>query len=333
MNKALPKFIRLPGDPQISPPYSFSNVSIQSFRLKADTTTLQKLVDRQLNIGTEAARGFTYDTNRDYVDLEVLTYGRMESDAKKPEGKIGSMTQHELYFRILVDKRVIDPEGASKSKETAIFIPYIFVDNNWSVIAGREVIGYPKVYAKFEEPFAGGNGKPADPGYPWYTWTIATDVFHKFGAPKLELLEFVKIEAKEGNRSEVSGTWPWVGDPSPQDSLVLGQSSTHKPTIQLKQILDAENHDNDGGPNDEFACYQALVHADLDVTVERTGDNPDPLPPAKITITHHDSLPIARVLGLLEGGLTPISEYRVKCSSMSLKNTRNLFVLPPPPGL
>ena len=328
MAKDLPKFIRLDGDPQISPPYRFSNVSIQSFRLNAEKSILRKFVVRQLNIGTEADRGFTYSTDRDYVDLEVLTYGRMESDADKPKRKIGSMTQHELYFRILVDKREIDPEGASKSTETAIFIPYIFVDNNWSVIAGREVIGYPKMYAKFKKPFGGDNSKPPDPGFPWYTWTVATDVFHEYGDKDLKFLEFVKIEAKGGNKGQLSGTWPWVGDPSPQDSLVLGQSSTRKPTIQLKQILDAENHDNDGEPNDEFACYQALVHADLEVTVEHARDNPDPLTPAKITLTHHDSLPIGKVLGL-KSEPTVISAYRVTCSSMLLKNTWNLFVLPP----
>ena len=161
----LPPFIEQDGDPQVPPPYKFPGVSIRSFRLEADLDALTTLCDKLLNgVGTLAQRGFEYRPILPFVDLEVLTYPRMESEVPKHRDK-GFTSQHELYFRLLVAK-IEQIIGIPVPTEIAVFIPYIFVDNNWSVVAGREVIGYPKVRASFELP----NANP-------YPMTILTDVF------------------------------------------------------------------------------------------------------------------------------------------------------------
>ena len=308
----LPPFIERDSDPQIPPPYSFPNVSIRSFRLAADLGKLQALCDKLLNIGTLAERGFEYRPILPFVDLEVLTYPRMESEVSRYRQK-GYTSQHELYFRLLV-ARIEQVFGIPVPTEVAVFIPYIFVDNNWSVVAGREVIGYPKVRASFEI-------SSSNP----YPMTISTDVFEKYDPDtKQTFQKLVEIDVDEMNPAPsalgADVAWPWgVLDDAELDLQMFWVLQEFMrfagfPTIQLKQIRDAETNDR--------ACYQALVHAEFEVT---NLSAPVPLPAAEVTIHPYDSLPIADELGLGGGALKPLSQYSVGCD-MRFKDTYNLFV-------
>ena len=321
----LPPFIERDGDPQIPPPYWFPGVTIRSFRLTATLVALQALCDRLLNIGTLAQRGFEYLAFLPFVDLEVLTYPRMESEVPHHRLK-GFTAQREAYFRLFVAKFEAIGLGWFPT-EIAVFIPFIFVDNNWSVIAGREVVGYPKVQAKIEIPPPKGFplfpmlfGKPRP-----YPMTMSTDVFATYGPNTRQISEkVVEIEEASPNPS-ILGTysnWPWgVLDLAGLDpQLVRVVQEFMRPdsfsTIQLKQIRDAENTGE--------ACYQALVHGEFQVSGIST---PDPLPPAKIAIHSYASLPIVAELGLGSSTLQPLSQYAVKCDMRS-RNTYNIFVLP-----
>ena len=53
------EYISRPNDPEIPPPYDFPGVTIMSFRLQAKGAELQKLCDKQQNIGTLEQRGFS----------------------------------------------------------------------------------------------------------------------------------------------------------------------------------------------------------------------------------------------------------------------------------
>ena len=48
------------GEAQAPPPYTFPNVSINSFRLKGDLDQLTELCDDLLNVGDVGARGFEF---------------------------------------------------------------------------------------------------------------------------------------------------------------------------------------------------------------------------------------------------------------------------------
>lgn len=309
----LPPFIERDGDPQIPPPYWFPDVSIRSFRLFADLGKLQALCDTLLNdVGTLAQRGFEYRPILPFVDLEVLTYPRMESGVARYRQK-GYTAQREMYFRLLVAK-IKQVFGVPVPTEIAVFIPYIFVDNNWSVITGREVVGYPKAHASFEMS----SSKP-------YPMTIRTDVFEKYDPnTKQTFRKLVEVNGTSPDPS-VLGTytaWPWgvldLADLDLQMLWVLQEfmALNSFPAVQLKQIRDAETND--------LACYQALVHAEFEVT---NLSAPDPLPTAEITIHPYDSLPIADELGLGSGALEPLSQYSVECD-LKFSNTYNLFVRP-----
>jgi len=306
----LPQFIEFDGDPQIPPPYVFQNVLIRSFRLSADLQVLTALCDRLLNIGTFQERGFEYRPILPFVDLEVLTYPFMKSRVSRFYN-MGHISQNELYFRLILGKFEY-VSGYAFPTGVAVFMPYIFVDNAWSVISGREVIGYPKALADFNLP---------NPGP--YPISMTTDVFENYD-PNRPQTHRTLVEIRQTNTPPFGlqgfTNWPWgVFDwntLSPDLVYLLTQAlqMVSFPTIQLKQIRDAESA--------QRACYQALIQAEFQVT---RIDPPSALPAAEIIISDHESLPIINELGLGTGPLSPFWQYTVTCD-LEFQNAFNLFV-------
>jgi hypothetical protein len=306
-------FIEQHGDPQIPPPYSFPKVTIYSFRLTANMGALTELCNARLNIGKGEKRGFEYRPILPFVDLEVLHYPRMLS--ANPRFNWGWSTQSECYFRLLVGRYDHAADGPLPA-EAAVFIPYIFVDNAWSVISGREVVGFPKVMASITTP----NSEMIEAGR-LYPIRVMTDVFEQYSAKSNQCgCPIVEIEHSQvGLATEEvpkGAIWPWgVFNPRTIDPALLPflQDRTRFSTIQLKQMRDAEQS--------ELACYQALVHAEFSVDRLELGK----LPAAEITIPRYDSLRIEQDLGLMGETLQPLWQYRVTCD-LKYGNVRNLFV-------
>ena len=101
-----------------------------------------------LNIGTFADRGFQYWAFSEFVDMEIVTYPKMLFD-QAPFSQWGFASQQELYFRFYAWKLnsiggLLIPDPLPE-----LFFPFIYVDNSWSMISGRNVIGFPKVMAQF----------------------------------------------------------------------------------------------------------------------------------------------------------------------------------------
>jgi len=309
-------FIERDGDPQFPPPYEFPGVSILSFRLDAKQDRLMACCNAFLNIGSLRERGFEYRPLLPAVDLEILHYPKMLAVDPGYAGK-GFTTQREVYFRFMVVKYE-SFSGLLFPVEMALFFPFILVDNPWSVIAGREVIGFPKNLAYFDLP-------GPDP----YHITIATDVFSTYSIatqltrqPFLEIRSDLTATAKPA--AMPSGNWPWGdinlsainpmlhGLVQQRQSVAVGPFST----VQLKQFRDAEDH--------RLACYQALVESEF------TAKNISPSALHAVSITLHSfaSLPIADILGLSLGAggvLQPKFQYKIQCD-LSFEDRRNVFV-------
>jgi Acetoacetate decarboxylase (ADC) len=306
-------FIEQPGDPELPPPYRFPGVSITSFRLDANLGALQALCDSFLNIGTLAARGFEYRAVIPYVDMEILYYPRMECLAPPYAGN-GYTSQREIYFRFFVLKYQLVGGLLLPTAELACFFPFIFVDNPWSVIAGREVIGFPKELASFGLP-------PSGP----YPINVATQVFAQYGGnTPLTWETFVTINAAasgSGAQQIPAGPWPWgeLTGIDPVLGTMLEQSGVLQEsifsTIHFKQFRDAEFGMK--------ASYQALVQGSFNVTAL---NNMAPMPAAEIVIANHESLPIIQLLGLPESNLAPLWQYILQCD-MEFSNTRDLYVV------
>jgi len=299
------------GDPQMPPPYSFPGVSIRNFPLSADPEKLQQLCDNRLNtiLGTPGERKCEYRIDKDdsFVDLNVLTYPRMYSNELE---NIGYISQHELYFGLSVYKHML--QGSEVPPERTIFVPYIFVDNVWSLISGREVMGYPKLRASFQP-------LPSEA----YPIIVSTDVLTEY-SPKTSqtfrpLVEIYESRASSAFTDQQGDTpWPWgaldnLALPSPQ--VKGARVGIAFPIIQLKQIRDSEETDR--------ACYQALVSSKI---IASTFQQRTDLDPAEIKIHRYDNLRIAEVLGLGDGVLKPIKRPCLRKCDLEFEKPQNLIV-------
>ncbi len=309
-------FVELDHEPQIPPPYVFSNISIQSFRLPANLGQLRALCDKRLNVGTLEQRGFEYRPMLPFVDLEVISDPRMESMTPAFSDR-GHSSRHAMYFRLLVGKFELH-SFLWIPTEVAFFLPYIAVDNAWSDVNSREVSGSPKLVASFEL-----GGDASSP----YPIAVMTDDYSTYESDTpLEHKLFVTIEeaSAPGPLASLAGYkgWPWgVPDLEGLDPAVepllqraFGTVGGFQ-TIQSRQSRDAERQ--------ERACCQAPTRSEFRVT--RT-EPPNLLPAADITISASPSIPVAQELGLPPGRpVRPLLQYSVECD-LEFGEPSDLFV-------
>src|SRR5262245_41619871 len=148
-----PKFTTLPGEAdgqQQTPPFSFSGVTARVFPLKVDMPALTRFIDQYLNFAPKTIADFR--PVLPYVYLAVLHYGQMAPE--KPG--LGWVAQNEVTLSIpLAHYRREEVNGRP---HRAVFdgwvwvSPYIFVDDDFSLIGGREFYGWPKIPSQIASP-------------------------------------------------------------------------------------------------------------------------------------------------------------------------------------
>jgi len=124
------------GSAPTAPPYDFEGVTLRYFPLKANFHTLANFCDDYLNMAPDFAR---FRPAMPYVLLIVVNYGRMSQQL----GNLGWTSQNELLFTVPVDWYRVE-DGKSVYHSMATVAPFIFVDNDSSQSAGREILGWPK---------------------------------------------------------------------------------------------------------------------------------------------------------------------------------------------
>ncbi len=308
-------FIQRPDDPEIPPPYTFPNVTINSFELAADMSKLRQLCDQLLNIGDLDQRGFLYRPLLPYVALEVLEYPKLISLAP-PFSDWGYVTQNEAYIRFPVVKYEVFG-WFLVPVEISSFFPFLCVNSSWSAFSGREVIGFPKVIGSIDQ------GTTATGGY---SASVSVPVFPVYSRDTEQVSrQIVNIETGPlRGPGNAPSKWPWLitayGELTGEiESLIIEVAELIDPdllsTIQLKQIRDAENS--------EMACFQALVHSDF--KVDKVTE-PHFFESAAVTLNSWASLDLSACLGIAASApITPVLAYRTSCD-MSFGNTTNLFI-------
>jgi hypothetical protein len=304
-------FIDEDGEPELPPPYYFPGVSITSFRLEGTLEAIQALCDKFLNIGSLETRGFAYVAASHFVDLEILTYPRMEC-VLPPFNTRGFCSQKEIYFRVFVVKLEVVGNLLIPS-EVGWFFPFVFVDNPWSLVSGREVIAFPKGLAAFRLP-------NAPTPYPIEVCAYVLDRYD----PNTRLTERPVVNIRAARRAHSKppvGPWPW-GDMDfsklswPLQVFLNDLAIFAEPTLRavgLKQFRDAQIP--------TAACYQAIVESEFTATnIAFT-----PLAPADVVLSQYDSFPIIKSFGFNGPNLVPLWEYDLRCD-MSFGNCRNVFV-------
>jgi hypothetical protein len=286
-----------------------------SFRLPAEQSKLQALCDRFLNIGSLKDRGFQYRAPFDFVDMEVVTYPKMMFGAQ-PFSEWGYTSQQELYFRVFVWKFLSVSGVLFPKPKPELFFPFIFVDNPWSMVSGRNVIGFPKNMAQF-------NPTPvlnADP----FRIAVSTPLMEIYSpTTPLSWQPIVQIDPSDEPVRPHGGLWPWIGlasriaDPLLNNLLqnFLKLVPNEFSSVQLKQFRDAANPVN--------ACYQAIVSTPFTLSNIRM---PKPLPSVVVTLKKYASLDIPGSLGIpADIPLQPLLQYAVSLD-MRMSSAINLYV-------
>ena len=295
-----PLYREFPGDIVLRPDYRLQDCKIYGFIFESnngDKSVLQQLCDERLNFPT--------DWDRRYVPLSpnvMVTFARtpFAVSTEADDSRKGYIQEDEIVFWILtIEYRRIN--GEWQPQRPVWFVPYIFVNNVFALLAGRELYGYPKTIGTFNIP-----------EHPAYAdlFTINTMAFKTF-SPNTQLIDhrLVEISRTEPPKSG-SGTWSSLGQAVDNlkamfyDKMLLKEWTLLKnigkvatrlemPLVFLKQF----RHLADPGR----ACYQAIVEGPIFIDRFHEGG----LLPGTydLTIHHLDSFPLSASLGLPLTGL------------------------------
>jgi hypothetical protein len=205
--------IEIPG--WSKPPFSFEGVTMRVFPLRADPQILQGLIDKSLNIFPDDAR---FRVFLPYVYLILLDYGKMSIDA----ANLGWISQHEVTFSIPLEWYAPGKDGKDGEEERfqdwAYYSPFIFVDNVLSMTVGRQVYGWPKKLAFFNESVSNWT---RDPRAPANLAGIRTGTYLKlYAGQRPRFRTFLEVEQRPfgsllGLPPDPRAPWlPWMSIPT-----------------------------------------------------------------------------------------------------------------------
>jgi hypothetical protein len=286
----LPRYIDRPGgfDPALAGPYTQMGVNARAYLLRADKAALTAVCDRYLNLPG------TTDEYQPLLPLAIFTMMNM-SKVSAGDASLGFM--HEIdggFILPVLRKSRTNPLDFSP----ALFMPYLWVNNHWPMVTGREVFGFRKEVGLSFSDFDDDDQvtKAAQLSH------IDAFVVPKLGA-KLEVKRLVEVDAS--SLAEPSSVWRTLDEIV--DDVLQGASAftlqtiklalsilnpgaaLHVPVVFLKQIRDAYQPDR--------ACFQEVFRAGGRVPLANFSAS---LLSGQHWLTIHDyaSHPLVRELGL-----------------------------------
>lgn len=133
MNK--PSYIDRGGELVFKPPYASANIHHFSFMVGADITALQAVCDKYFN--TPLKQPGRYKAGGPFV-LFVGCEMPLLHSLTPPYSQMGMFKESEVAIWIMMIDTV--------EEEIRWFVPYIFVDNPYAMVMGREVYGFHKSF-------------------------------------------------------------------------------------------------------------------------------------------------------------------------------------------
>lgn len=264
-------------DPEgaVLPPYEFRDVRYRTFRFFADRVRLREICDTVLNIDAQLVN---YDPLEPFVYLDFVTYGSMTATKSSLHANTSQM---ELIFRFWV--KDLNRDNAIPTN----YVPMIFVDNDWSLMIGREILGYPKRLASFTPP-------RKNEHLPIH--------MHARGLQKpdamTEILKLISIEAvpKSRNQGAAQNAMGYGMDVSINALLVAASppGSIVIPNVHLRQLPDPKTL--------EGASYQALMETTVEFSDFKAVQN---IPQAILHAPPCLTTNIQKTMGLTENPAQP----------------------------
>ncbi len=170
-----------------TPVITFNNVTARVFPLRASLTKLQDFCDAYLNRSPD----HWFRPTVPGVMLMAMNYPGMSDSSIN----LGWVSQHEFMFAVTLEWFERDANGEFQFKDWVVVSPFIFVDDEFSAIGGREM-GWPKVLARLQPEI---NPWMQDPRLARRLIRLDTQMFsHLYAGEPLQdhtLLEIYQYEA------------------------------------------------------------------------------------------------------------------------------------------
>jgi hypothetical protein len=117
------------------------------FTLRADMARLRRFIDSYLNfVDDDMPPPFYFQPAAPFVMFELLYYPYLTVASRN----LVSYPQREMSFSIPIECYAIE-DGVLVFKQYAVCVPFLYVDEELSVISGRNLFGLPKVALKFND--------------------------------------------------------------------------------------------------------------------------------------------------------------------------------------
>ena len=127
-------------------PYVADDVTMSSFLVRADHDKMQSHLDYYIN---QRDPGGEYEY-RVLLPNVLITYAHLRGAVFQQDGaQVGLMDENDLCFWVLCVAMRQTALGVRVPSHLTWFVPFIFVDNPFAVVAGREIYGFPKTVGTF----------------------------------------------------------------------------------------------------------------------------------------------------------------------------------------
>jgi len=283
-------YIRYAGNFLLRQPYAIGGVTGYGFGADGDLAKMQALIDKTLNLSGDAC----YRVISKTVFITFFRMNHLASTIPADAAK-GFVCETELNITLLLAAGKM--EGPFFVPHRLVWhMPYLWLDSNNAMIAGRDVYGFPKQYGNVTMPLT--EGQPA-------TFGVAGEVLHQFSPQTqgsvqpiisarrtdADALEFESpFQTAETAATEFLKETVRISNPLLfAEAVIADLAQSHLLALvflrQLPSIVDGN-----------LACYQSIAEASYNLTKFNgagflKGDY-------EVEIFHHDSVPIAAELGI-----------------------------------
>jgi Acetoacetate decarboxylase (ADC) len=285
-------FIRYGGNFMVPQPFAIREASAYGFAVRGDVAKMQALCDTTLNLAP-------HTRYRVLSSTVLITFMRMErlTSTQPAVAALGSFSETELNVAIfLAAEEKIGPIWVPQ--RLVWNMPYLWLDSNHAMIAGREIYGFPKNYGTISMPLRAGESAQ---------FSASSEVLHRFGPHERGVaMPIATVRRTDANPLEFERPFDQaigafrefveevldITDPFTFVAATLGDLTAEhmlKLTFlcQLPSIVDGSR-----------ACFQGIAEASAVPTARAAGLLRGDY---EIEIPYHDSVPWARELGLVAG--------------------------------
>jgi hypothetical protein len=265
MPDPLPKYADRNCDIVFRPPYLQADTFLTAWPILSDQAKLQAVLDTALNIPSGGA--LTFRPLFPVVLLVLANIGKVSSLDPR-DSQRGWVSEQDICFWILCGAYTT-VNGQEVLDHVAFYIPYIWVTNPYTMVNGREVVGYPKSFgwAQMASSLATMPDTLWADGLVLPTFAPTSEVTRERlfqldkGPPLKETQSFKPGQGAAATRAFLEKIKEVGGGPGVDLNLILqlicDALGGHMPMVFLKQFRDC------GDPTG--ACYQAIVEANATV--------------------------------------------------------------------